>query len=371
MPILASRGALNNKSFGYAGFTPTPTPPRVPGYLYTVGDNTYGQLGLGTTGGTVTTPTQVGSSTDWFDGDYGYGQFGIMIKNNGSIYGCGLNAQYQLGLGNTTNYNTFQQIGSDTNWKTVSCGFSGSLAIKTNGTMWGWGISNYFGTTGPKSYQTPTQPNTDTNWADVDYYNYLAIALKTDGTLWTAGDNRGGSCGRGLGTTSGTYYAWGQVGSATNWTKIYTVKNGAQNFAINSSGELYGAGYINLTGGVTNNFTLISTPEPIIDISGGLLSTAPTYDSYVIVGASGKSYSLGYASVINPGYWTGLKTSWFYNGLNMTEAQQGAEATVYRNLTNTLISSGNPSYTINVQNIAQNWGYEYGIAPQGWFIIAP
>jgi hypothetical protein len=376
MPILSSRGALNNKVFGGiggGGGTPIPpSPPRLPGYLFTVGDNQYGQLGLGTTGGTVTTPTQVGTDTNWYTGDYSYNQFGIMIKSNGTMWGCGHNTNYELGLGNTTNYNTFQQIGSATNWAKVSCGYYGSLALKTDGTMWGWGRFEYFGTSSSHIYTTPTQIGTDTDWIDVIYYNYIAIALKSNGTLWTAGDNRGGSCGRGLSTYSGTFYPWGQVGSATNWKYIHSVKNGSANFAINSNNELYGAGYLNILGGITNDFTYINTPQPVIAISGGIPVIDPAYDSYGAISIYGTGYSLGNSSIINPGHWIGIATSWTNNGLTMSEIDQGPYGTVYRDLENEIIYSGETSYATEVVTPAQYYGYNNitGIN-NSWFIQAP
>jgi len=354
MPIIASFGSLNNK---YYVSQRSPDPVRPPGYLYVEGDNTYGQCGLGTTGGNYGL-TQVGTDTNWITGDYALSGFGIMIKSNGTMWGAGLNANYQLGLGDTVNRNTWTQIGVGTTWKKVSCGSNGALAIKSDGTMWGWGGFQYFGNTSPTSYTTPTQVNIATNWLDVKYYNYIATALKTDGTLWTAGDNRSGSCGRGL-TVPGPiiYYAWGQVGSATDWSFIHTVKNGTANLAINNTGQLYGAGYLNILGGVTNNLSSITTPETVTGISGGIIG-APTFDSFIITTGSGNSYSLGYADIINPGYWVGIKSAWFNNGITMSEAIQGPPSsdTYYRKLNNDIYSAVSNAKVGSTQTW-QNYGY--------------
>ena len=35
------------------------------------------------------------------------------------------------------------QIGTDKDWKTISAGWDHAVAIKYNGTLWGWGRNNY------------------------------------------------------------------------------------------------------------------------------------------------------------------------------------------------------------------------------------
>lgn len=47
-----------------------------------------------------------------------------------SLWSWGLNNYGRLGLNDTTNYSSPVQVGSLTNWKSVSCGNSHTLAIK-------------------------------------------------------------------------------------------------------------------------------------------------------------------------------------------------------------------------------------------------
>ena len=76
------------------------------GRLYTMGDNTYGQLGNGTTGGSTNTFTIVGSST--YTKIHCGKSFVIALRSDNRLITWGKNNGGQLGLGNTTTYNTPQ-----------------------------------------------------------------------------------------------------------------------------------------------------------------------------------------------------------------------------------------------------------------------
>jgi len=116
--------------------------------LWSWGSNSYGQLGLGYTsygtGGVgVNTPTQVvGGTSDWsavsaagYNGDSDSG-YTIAIKTNGSLWGWGYNGSGQLGLGDTIDRWTPSQIGIATDWSMISCGATIAFALKTNRTLW-------------------------------------------------------------------------------------------------------------------------------------------------------------------------------------------------------------------------------------------
>jgi len=68
------------------------------GSLWAWGDNSSGQLGISTTGGTVNTPVQVGTDTDWVDIAAGY-KFSLGLKSDGSLWAWGDNISGQLGDG--------------------------------------------------------------------------------------------------------------------------------------------------------------------------------------------------------------------------------------------------------------------------------
>ena len=113
------------------------------GTLWATGDNYAGQLGINSTATSSSVFVQVGTATDWSQiacGDY----FTIGLKTNGTLWSWGQNNTYQLGDG-TCCFDRLSpaQVGSATDWAfiAVTKGATG-LAIKTNGTLWGWGLNN-------------------------------------------------------------------------------------------------------------------------------------------------------------------------------------------------------------------------------------
>ena len=209
------------------------------GTLWGWGFNRDGELGLGNTV-YYSSPKQVGSLTNWSNlatasegGEYG---FMIAVKTDGTLWGWGYNAQGQLGFGNrTTYYSSPKQIGALTNWLSVSCGSYFTSAIKTDGTLWAWG-DNGDGNLGQNnilSYSSPKQVGALTNWLSVSCGSYKIAAIKTNGTLWTWGDGRNGQLGLGNLTA---YSSPKQVGSSTNWIKVFSGSNqGSATLAITSS----------------------------------------------------------------------------------------------------------------------------------------
>lgn len=131
------------------------------GNVYTCGDNSYGQLGIGTTTNTAANYSfvyipaladiyQVEAvemnyfSTIWTTA----GRFSLALKKNGTLYGTGKNTTGQLGLGNTTDQSSFQPaIGSFSSVYTISsgefasCAALGGTPLVPNNTLYTWGYN--------------------------------------------------------------------------------------------------------------------------------------------------------------------------------------------------------------------------------------
>ena len=179
--------------------------------------------------------------------DEGVTWYGWESVNNDAttaeMWGYGWNNDGQLGQNNLTQYSSPVQVGSDTTWKnTITTSMSNTTrgAIKTDGTLWMWGMGEK-GTLGLNQphntkLSSPTQiPGT--TWNNIDSGNYCSYATKTDGTLWAWGVNAQGN----LGQNDVVHYSSPVQIPGTNWS---TVKGIGEVMATKTDGTLWtwGAG---------------------------------------------------------------------------------------------------------------------------------
>ncbi len=102
-------------------------------------------------------------------------------------------------------YSAPVQIGTASDWRSLTCGVSYTCGIKTGGSLWCWGPPGApLGYTPMARSEPPAQVGTDTNWDTVSASGTgVAFGLKTDHTLWSW-------------TTSPPT----QVGTVTNWVAL-------------------------------------------------------------------------------------------------------------------------------------------------------
>jgi alpha-tubulin suppressor-like RCC1 family protein len=229
------------------------------GTLWAWGQGNNGALGLGNTTG-YSSPKQVGALTTWANISAGQNDSSLATKTDGTLWSWGLNHRGQLGLGNTTSYSSPKQVGSLTTWLNISQGDAHTLATKTDGTLWSWGnnLAGQLGLGNTTAYSSPKQVGALTTWLKVAGGTYMSTAIKTNGSLWVWGGNFRGQLG--LGNT--TYYSSPkQVGALTNWL---TVACGEYfSIAVKTDGTLWswgngGGGRLGL-----NNTTNYSSPKQI------------------------------------------------------------------------------------------------------------
>ena len=172
------------------------------GSVWACGNNGKGQLGLGDTTDR-TTLTQVTTNIDNDANQIVCGGFHTVIsKNNDSVWACGFNNKGQLGLGDTTDRTTFTQVTTniDNDVKQIACGFRHVIIIKNDGSVWGCGdnASGQLGLNDTDNRTTFTQVTTNIN-NDV---NQIACGthtfiLKNDDSVWACGFNTDGQLGLG------------------------------------------------------------------------------------------------------------------------------------------------------------------------------
>lgn len=134
------------------------------GTLWSWGQGNYGFLGHGDRT-QLTSPVQIGSATNWTSFGTQGRYCGGAINSAGKLYTWGgINSSGQQGSGNTTGTSAPAQIGSLTNWGTVSQGLRSSGAVKTDGTRWVWGIGTSLGTGSVTNISSPVQLGSATDW---------------------------------------------------------------------------------------------------------------------------------------------------------------------------------------------------------------
>lgn len=151
------------------------------GTLWAWGSNSRGQLGDGTTVA-KSTPVQVGSDNNWVQVANG-NEYSVAIKSDGSLWAWGNNFFGQLGNGTElNNYSVPQQIGNLTNWRWISARNAATYAVKQDGTLWSWGYGQQGqlgnGQSGPGTVtSSPQQVGSLTNWKTVTGGYQYAFAI--------------------------------------------------------------------------------------------------------------------------------------------------------------------------------------------------
>ena len=106
----------------------------------------------------------------------------LILKNDGTLWGCGANGSGQLGLGDTTNRNIFTQITTNAdNIKQVYCGLNYTLILENDGTLWSCGANDYgqlgLGDAANRTTFTQATTNSDDIKSLPDQYN-IPIIIK-------------------------------------------------------------------------------------------------------------------------------------------------------------------------------------------------
>ena len=290
--------------------------------LFSVGFNQHGQLGQDNTTA-QSSPVQIPGLTWKNVGENCQAEGGILaVKTDGTLWGWGQNQSGELGQNNRTDYSSPRQVGSDTTWlnvggnragyhmvktdgtlwtvgkngsgcfgtnqsestlgsvsspiqipgttwngslgnRSITGGYEYALALKTDGTLWGWGQNStgYLAQGNTTQYSSPVQiPGT--TWRSISTFQNHSIATKTDGTLWAWGENGNGM----LGQNNTTQYSSPKQIPGTNWGSNCSAGD-AQSGCVKTDGTLWMWG-INAQGQIGNNSTSVDNYSSPIQVPG-------------------------------------------------------------------------------------------------------
>ena len=219
------------------------------GTIWGWGHNGYGQLGDGTSGPQANryTPRQIGTESDWLFITAGYWHT-VGLKSIGIIWVWGRNNDGQLGDGTKTDRVTPKQIDTDSDWVSLAAGEYHTIGLKSAGTIWTWGY-NLYGQLGLGDFgngterTTPTLIGTESDWFSVDAGNNHTIGLKSTGTIWAWGYNFFGQLGDG---SEIDRYTLRQIGTESDWVSVAAGKY--HTIGLKSAGTIWAWGISNQLG---------------------------------------------------------------------------------------------------------------------------
>lgn len=204
---------------------------RQSGGMAVLGDNTFGQLGDGTTN-YLGSPTNVGTTAYL---SLAAGSFhSLGLRTDGVVYAWGDGSEGQLGNGPTAEKATPSSLGNS--YRSVAVGYDHRLGLMADGTLMAWGFRSAakgLGGVGPQD-----QPQrVGLSYASVSAGGFHTLAVKRDGTLWVWGSNQHGQLG------FGTTVEWEPVQLGTTRDKYSVVAAGwSHSLAIKADGSLWGWG---------------------------------------------------------------------------------------------------------------------------------
>ncbi len=203
--------------------------------LWAWGSNNYGQLGDGTNINS-SSPIQIGSNKEWKSISGGW-CYSLGIKIDGTLWAWGLNDAGQLGIGSTVNANAPLQVGMLSSWKIISAGGGHSLGLKNDSTLWAWGYNgnSQLGDGTNVTSHVPINilnPTPNTKWKSISAGYSHSLGIRSDKTLFGWGTNLSGElCGWSGGSSffeldnnmvwesisAGKYYCLGIKKDSTLW----------------------------------------------------------------------------------------------------------------------------------------------------------
>ena len=254
------------------------------GEVWTWGYNGYGQLGIGNTE-TKNRPTKTNiynskdetQSTYAIDVAAGYSHT-LVLKSDGTVWAAGYNEYGQLGDSSTTNTSEFVQVtGIPEKVIAITAGGHSSYALTESGKVYGWGY-NYEGQLGRGSTSqnnpnaTPQKMQKVSNIIQMSAGDNHIVMLDADGTVWSTGHNYYGQ----LGTNNKTNYSIPQqmrTGTTTVLNNIKKVSAGSlHTLALAENGTVYSLGY-NYYGQLgTRNTTNYMLPVTMVDSKGNTVT---------------------------------------------------------------------------------------------------
>jgi alpha-tubulin suppressor-like RCC1 family protein len=168
------------------------------GSVWAWGANDSGQLGNGTTAGSLV-PVPVKSLAHGVIAIAAGWDSGVALKSDGSVWTWGANDRGQLGDGSNAASNVPVRVsGLGGHVTAIAAGDSYALTVKSDGTVWGWG-DDYQGQLGDGQNANTITPvsvhGLTGRVVAISAGKAHSLAIEADGSVWAWGDNGGHALG--------------------------------------------------------------------------------------------------------------------------------------------------------------------------------
>ena len=206
-------------------------------------------------------------------------QHQLVLTDDGSVYGWGINRYGSLGSSTPTLVDEFTSVVLPADAADVAAGAKHTLALLTDGTVAAWG-DNLYGQLGIGDVPSQSTPALLTGLADIQAVaagSYFSLALDVAGDVWAWGSNSMGQLGLGGRNDQPEPV---QVSALSDIVSIAAGGNTA--LALDAAGQLWAWGY--------NSYG-----QAGVDPAGANSITSPTQvtlDDSVIHMASGRDHTL-------------------------------------------------------------------------------
>ncbi len=194
--VLATAGLARAVTPWYASMGTHIIVMKPDGTVWTVGNNQYGQLGMGSSIEESNEPGQVPGIYNVVAVAAGR-MHSVALRQDGTVWAWGNNKYGQLGDGTITDSSTPVQVFGLKDVIAITAGYRHVAALKKDGTVWAWGSnhSGQLGQEGSRSFLTPIQVTELKGVTAISAGSFQTAALKSDGSVWTWGFNGSGQLG--------------------------------------------------------------------------------------------------------------------------------------------------------------------------------
>ncbi|MGI8667123.1 MAG: fibronectin type III domain-containing protein [Jatrophihabitans sp.] len=283
LPVLNLAGASQIAGAAYSTLA-----LQTDGTVHAWGTDAEGELGDNGASSLARTPVPVPGLTGVTAVAAG-GQDSYALRSDGTVWGWGSNTSYQLGKGQPAGKSLVPvQIPTLSGVTAIAAGTTNAYALRSDGTVWAWGANAVGALGAPSNSPAPVQVTGLSGVTALAAGQQSAYALRSDGTVWAWGNNNVGQLGDG--TVSAERNAAAPVPGLTGVTALSA--GGRHVSVVRSDGTVWAWGS-NINGEL-GNASLVASSVPV-QVSGltGIGSLASGQLTSYALGTDGRVWAWG------------------------------------------------------------------------------